>query len=130
MRSMWMRRYQLVSIATIKFGKLTAAKAADSDIQSAATQLFNTCGLFISLLDHPGKLPPEAVNNLKVYRTDILMVEASTALHPAVKRVDQAKEYLDQLDKVRATLPALQQGAILRFRIQQLQMGRGARMRL
>jgi tetratricopeptide (TPR) repeat protein len=116
-------RFRLVGIATTRLGQLTGAKASNAEVSEAANDLFKACSQFLALLDNPPKnMPREVLDRAPTYRTGILMVEASTALNPSVKRPEIAIDRLDKLDKIKDQLTDLQKGAVLRYRIQAYQM--------
>ena len=108
-------RFQLVSIATARFGQLPA-NAPEADVRAAAKILFDACTQFVQLLDHPpATADPEAVARAKAYRANIWLIETSTALGPAVKQTDVAFDRLDKLDGVKEQLSPAQQAAVLRL---------------
>jgi hypothetical protein len=115
-------RFQLLSIATTRFGQLPA-NASEADVRAAAKTLFDTCTQFVQLLDHPpATADPAAVARAKAYRANIWLIETSTAISPAVKQTDVAFDRLDKLDAVKDQLSPAQQAAVLRYRIQAYQL--------
>ena len=115
-------QHGLVSIATARFGELSGSGAAQADVQRAANDLFRTCGNFVSLLDKPPvNTPKESLDRFRAFRTDILLVEATTALNPAVNDAKKAMERIDKLYENRGEMSPRMQGTVLRLKIQALQ---------
>jgi hypothetical protein len=115
-------RYRMVTLATERFSKLPA-KTSEPDMQAAARNVFDACSSFLALLDKPpASVPADVLERAKSYRYDILIIEAATALNPAVKQTDIAIDRLTKLDAAKSQLSETQKGAVLRYRILAYQM--------
>jgi len=115
-------QYGLVSIATTRFSELTGKQAPQADVQRAANDLFKTCGNFVALLERPpAGIPAETLNRFRSYRTDILFIEATTALNPNVNDGRKALDRIEKLYKLQGELTPRMQGAVLRLKIQAMQ---------
>ena len=114
-------RYRLVTIAADRFSQLAGKKeSSEKEIKRAATSLFEACGKFVGLLDHPPASAPREVLEAAQsggYRYNIWFIEAAAALHPLVKQADVAVDRLDKLEAAKKQLSAAQQASLLRYRI-------------
>jgi hypothetical protein len=114
-------RYRLVTIAADRFSQLAAKKeATEADVKKAAADLFDACGKFVGLLDHPPESAPREVLAAAQnggYRYNIWFIEAAAALHPLVKQADVAIDRLEKLEAAKKQLSAAQQTSLLRYRI-------------
>ncbi len=115
-------KYRLVTLATERFSKLPEKTPAEQ-MHAAAENVFATCTSFVALLDNPpASAPKDVLERAKAYRYDIWIIEAATALNPAVKQPDVAIDRLQKLEDAKAQLTETQKGAVLRYRVQAYQM--------
>jgi hypothetical protein len=115
-------RYRLVALATERFGRLEG-QAPSTQQKAAASDLFAACAKFSDLVDHPpASAPPEVLQAAQAYRYTIWLIEAATALAPAVRNPDVALDRLARLEAARDKLTESQRGTVLRYRFQAYQL--------
>jgi hypothetical protein len=115
-------RYRLVALATERFSRLEG-KAPPADQKAAASNLFAVCAKFTDLLDHPpASAPAEILQAAQAYRYNIWLIEAATALTPAVRNTEVALDRLTRLDAARDKLTDAQRGTAMRYRIHAYQL--------
>jgi tetratricopeptide (TPR) repeat protein len=115
-------RYRLVALATERFSQLEG-KGSAAEQKAAATDLFAACAKFSDLLDHPpASAAAETVKAAQAYRYNVWLIEAATALTPAVRNTEVALDRLSKLDAAKEKLSETQRGTVLRYRIQAYQL--------
>lgn len=109
-------RYRLVALATEKYSGLEG-KAGEQ--AKAASELFAACVKFTDVLANPpANTPKEVVEAAKAYQYNIWLLEAATAVTPAVKNPQVALDRLAKLDAAKDKLTAAQKAAVLQYRVQ------------
>ncbi len=118
-------RYRMVALATERFSALSSSNppAPARQQKEAATALFSTCAAFSDLLDHPpASAPPETLKAAQGYRYSIWLIEAATAVAPAVRDCDVALDRLGKLDSAKDKLTPPQKASTLRYQVQAYQL--------
>ena len=117
-RSFLEARYRLVALAAEKFGNLEG-KGTSAEQAKAAEDLLAACGKFTDVLAHPpAATPKEVLDAARGYQYNIWLLEAATAVTPAVKNPTVALDRLAKLDAAKDKLTAAQQTAVLQYRMQ------------
>jgi hypothetical protein len=115
-------RYQMVRLDAAQLAALQSGKASLEDQQNAARIVIQSCQDYVSILEHP----PAGADQLTIeraqgYQTDVLLLEAGTALDPLLQPM-LASSALDRLDKLGNQLSPQDQGIVLRYRIREYQL--------
>ncbi len=115
-------QYQLVRVRAQQLSAMGPKKLPETQQRAAARQLLKTASNYLHLLNHPpASAGKEALARAKNYRTNILLLEAATAIDP-LRNPYRAGQFLDQLTAMQSQLSPKMRGILLRYRIRQYQL--------